>query len=205
MLSSARAAQEAQYARSREQFELQARVALLDDRSKRLEREGAALEQSQGAFRETQRVVEQEATDAASAIEAETQRATNAAKAEHAAEVESEQSHKNEQRLATELAAADRARSEHAARLEALEDERQALHALQDVNGYDKSEEASLRERVPGVLGRVRESLPETPLRNAHLLEAALPEALDDWLVKTERGISSGGCVVSGGCAKSSC
>ena len=197
VLADARAAADQRNARAGQRAELKARGAILRERADHLAGERMRLEREQAGHAEAQHVAEQEAAASAQQAAGARVNVNQAAADDAAAEAELHAAHGEQQARADERAAAERLLADHAGRLEALESERRALLTAHAEKRESGPADAALRQRVPGVLGRLRELLPDALSRDERLLAAALPDALDDWMIRGTADASAAADAVS--------
>lgn len=190
-LADARAAAELRDAHAAALAELKARGAMLRERADQLTREQSRLAGELERRAHTQQAAEQEAAVSTRRLAAAQQRVEQTAADHEAAEAQADAAHQAQQARAGDLAATERLLADAANRLETLEAERRALETAQASNGDAGPSDAALRERVPGVLGRLRELLPDARTRHQPLLDAALSDALNDWMIRDRADVSA--------------
>ena len=189
-LADARTAADLRDAHAAALAELKARHAMLCERADHLAREQARLAGELENLTRTHQSAEREAAVSAGRLATARQRVEQAAAGHEAAEAEANAAHRAQQAQAGDLAAAERRLADHAGRLQTLEAERRALQTAHTARRQAGPSDAALRERAPGVVGRLRELLPDALARNEPLLDTALSDALDDWMIRDRADLS---------------
>ncbi len=196
VLADARAAADLRDAHAAALAELKARRAMLRERTDQLTGERSRLAGELERLAHTHQAAEQEAAASARRLAAARHRVEQTAADHETAEAEAGAAHRAQQAQAGDLAAAERLLADAASRLETLEAERRALQTAQASNRETGPSDAALRERVPGVLGRLRELLPDASTRREPLLDAALADALNDWMIRDRADLSDAVAVI---------
>ena len=184
VLADARAAADLRNTRASKLAELKARGAILRERADHLAGERERLEHEQAGLAKAQHAAEHEASAGTQRAEAVRVQVDQAAADEAEAEADVNAAHHAQQARADDRSAAERLLADHAGRVEAIESERRALLTAHATKRAPGPSDATLRRRVPGVIGRLRELLPDALARDGRLLAAALPDALDDWMIR---------------------
>ena len=190
-LVDARAAADARHAQASKVAELTARDAMVRERADQLTNEKSRLAGEQATLAHARQAAGQEAAASIQRMAGARRRVEQAAADDQAAEAEAGAAHAAQQARANDLAAAERLLADRAGRLDTLHAERRALLTAQASKREAGPTDAALRDRVPGVLGRLRELLPDALRRNEPLLEAALSDALNDWMVHDRADLSA--------------
>ncbi len=195
-LTDARAAADARHAYTSKLAELGARDAMLRERTEQLASEQSRLAGEQSSLAQAQHVAEQEAAAGTQRAAAARERVKQAAAEAETAEAEASAAQGVHQLRANDHAAAERLLADHASRLATLQAEQRALRTAKSSQRESGSSDAALRERVPGVLGRLRDMLRGTPTRDEPLLESALANTLDDWMIRASTDVSAAGAAI---------
>jgi len=190
-LADARAAADARHAQASKLAELTARDAMVRERADQLTKEQSGLAGEQASLAHAQQAADQEAAASTQQVAAARRRVEQAAADDQSAEAEAGAAHAAQQARANDLAAAERLLADRAGRLDTLHAERRALLTARASQREAGPTDAVLRERVPGVLGRLRELLPDALTRHEPLLEAALSDALNDWMIRDRADLSA--------------
>ena len=190
-LADARAVADARHAHASKVAELTARDAMVRERAEQLTGEHSRLANERDSLAQAHRLAERDAAASAQRMASARRRVEQEAADDGAAEAEAGAAHAAQQARTGDLAAAERQLADRASRLDSLHAERRALETAQASQSEAGPSDAALRERVPGVLGRLRELLPDAPTRNEPLLEAALSDALNDWMIRDHADLSA--------------
>ncbi|MCY3783028.1 MAG: chromosome segregation protein SMC [Chloroflexi bacterium] len=190
-LADARAAAAVRQAQASKLAELTARDAMVRERAEQLTKDQSRLLGEQASLAQAHQTAEQESAASARHVADARSRVEQAADDDRAAEAEAGVAHAAQQARADDLAAAERLLADRASRLDTLQAERRALQTARASQREPGPTDAALRERVPGVLGRLRELLPDALTRNEPLIDAALSDALNDWMIRDRADLSA--------------